>query len=122
MLALFRRAANVIARLEDALVFNGYAGYDPDRAGGSAPTPPCPSAHPDVGGTKVRGSSLGGWPSDQSLTIGTYPPARTPLQYYSALLRKATVLVNEVSDAIGLPGKSTATSVRSPWCFRKSCF
>jgi len=30
VLALFRRAANVIARLEDALVFNGFGGYDPD--------------------------------------------------------------------------------------------
>ena len=27
---MFRRAANVIARLEDALVFNGFEGYDPD--------------------------------------------------------------------------------------------
>jgi uncharacterized linocin/CFP29 family protein len=30
VLALFRRGANVLARLEDALIFNEYAGYDPN--------------------------------------------------------------------------------------------
>ena len=34
VLALFRRAANVIARLEDALIFNGYHGELPDGAAG----------------------------------------------------------------------------------------
>jgi len=35
VLALFRRAANVIARLEDALIFNGYGGYDADLPHGA---------------------------------------------------------------------------------------
>src|ERR1700732_5264378 len=46
VLTLFRRAANVIARLEDALVFNGFAGYDPDDGGTSAKLP---YRAPDVG-------------------------------------------------------------------------
>jgi hypothetical protein len=39
VLALFRRAANVVARLEDALVFNGFSGYDPDEGGAPADVP-----------------------------------------------------------------------------------
>src|SRR5437660_12878988 len=36
-LTVFRRAANIIARLEDALVFNGYKGYDPGQGGSTPP-------------------------------------------------------------------------------------
>lgn len=39
VLTLFRRAANMLARLEDALIFNGYAGYDPDADGEVPPLP-----------------------------------------------------------------------------------
>ena len=44
-LTLFRRAATIIARLEDALVFSGFKGYDPD---GGGRVRICPQ-HPNVG-------------------------------------------------------------------------
>jgi Encapsulating protein for peroxidase len=46
VLTLFRRAANVIGRLEDALVFSGYYGYDPD---GDDDAPPLPNGAAGVG-------------------------------------------------------------------------
>ena len=55
-LTLFRRAANIVARLEDALVFNGFDGYDPD-VGGTVPD--LPYGAPDVGEQMWGGSAHG---------------------------------------------------------------
>jgi hypothetical protein len=49
VLTLFRRAANIIARLEDALIFNGFAGYDPDGIPPLPPTPRLPRGAPNIG-------------------------------------------------------------------------
>jgi uncharacterized linocin/CFP29 family protein len=56
VLALFRRAANVLTRLEDAVIFNGL-GPDPMLPGRFAP-PPVPGLQPIweiTGGERVRG-------------------------------------------------------------------
>jgi hypothetical protein len=55
-LTLFRRAANIVARLEDALVFNGFAGFDPDVGGRVSDLP---HGAPDVGEEMWGGSALG---------------------------------------------------------------
>jgi len=55
-LTLFRRAANIIARLEDALVFSGYKGYDPD-VGGTVPD--LPHGAPKVGEQMWGGKAAG---------------------------------------------------------------
>ena len=55
-LTLFRRAANIIARLEDALVFSGYKGYDPD---GGGRVPDLPHGAPNVGEQMWGGKAAG---------------------------------------------------------------
>jgi hypothetical protein len=55
-LTLFRRAANIIARLEDALVFSGYKGYDPDVGGR---VPDLPHGAPNVGEEMWGGKAAG---------------------------------------------------------------
>ena len=58
VLTLFRRAANVIARLEDALVFNGFVGYDPDYPG-NAGNPALPYNSPNAGEQIWGGKAAG---------------------------------------------------------------
>jgi uncharacterized linocin/CFP29 family protein len=62
VLALFRRAANVIARLEDAWIFNGYGGYEhpelPDGAANSG-QPPLPDGPANMG-QEIRGPATDG--------------------------------------------------------------
>jgi Encapsulating protein for peroxidase len=55
-LTLFRRAANIVARLEDALVFSGFDGYDPDVGGR---VPDLPHGAPKVGEQMWGGSAQG---------------------------------------------------------------
>ena len=57
VLTLFRRAANIIARLEDALVFNGFDGYDPDDRGKRCPALPygAPNVGEQIWGGKAAG-------------------------------------------------------------------
>ena len=56
-LTLFRRAANIIARLEDALVFSGFKGYDPDVGGSGIPD--LPHGSPNVGEQMWGGKAAG---------------------------------------------------------------
>ena len=77
-LTLFRRAANIIARLEDALVFSGYKGYDPD-VGGTVPD--LPHGAPNVGEQMWGGKAAGllinsnAWRRTPTLT----PPKNIPI-------------------------------------------
>ena len=91
-LTLFRRAANIVARLEDALVFNGYKGYDPD-GGGSAP--PLPYGAPDKGEQMWGGRASGLLIDANDVTT----PALTPP--HSEPVPDGNGLVKAVSDSIG---------------------
>jgi len=77
VLTLFRRAANVIARLEDALVFNGFAGYDPDDDGNPADLP---YRAPDVG-EQIWGGKASGLLIDSNdwRTPSLTPPENVPI-------------------------------------------
>lgn len=93
VLALFRRAANVIARLEDALVFNGFAGYDPDDGGNVAALPyNSPDAGEQIWGGKAAGLLIDGnnWGAP-TLT----PPKNVPID------NDGNSLVDGVVEAIG---------------------
>ena len=96
VLTLFRRAANVLARLEDALVFNGYAGYDPDLMP-PRPVPPLPRGAPDVG------EQIWGGTAAQGLLIDSNdqndPPKLTPPNKIA--VSGGNGLVDGVVDAIG---------------------
>ncbi len=100
VLALFRRAANVIARLEDALVFNGFAGYDPDDPG-NAGDPALPYNSPDAG-EQIWGGEAAGLLIDANDT-GTPPgthPSLTPTDTVG-VSNDGNSLVDGVVTAIG---------------------
>jgi uncharacterized linocin/CFP29 family protein len=83
--ALFRRAANVLARLEDAVVFNGQAGPGQGPASAGADLPPVWEI---LGGQKSRGL-LAPDASERAPVSGASPAAL------------GEALVSAVSDAIG---------------------
>jgi uncharacterized linocin/CFP29 family protein len=87
VLALFRRAANVLARLEDAVIFNGLV-PDPTVPGRFAPpaVPGLQRIWEITGGERVRGLLD---PANRLITVGPPPPAR------------GSRLVSAVSRAIG---------------------
>jgi uncharacterized linocin/CFP29 family protein len=86
-LALFRRAANVLARLEDAVVFRGLV----QPGGPGTPVVPAAGAPPPIwqitGGEALRGLLD---PANQPVVVGPPPPNR------------GERLVRAVSQAIGL--------------------
>jgi uncharacterized linocin/CFP29 family protein len=86
-LAVFRRAANVLARLEDAVVFNGLS----QPGGLGTPVAPTWGAPPQIweitGGELLRGLLD---PANQPVVVGNPPPSR------------GERLVTAVSQAIGI--------------------
>ena len=89
-LALFRRAANIVARLEDAIVFRGLT-PDPAVPGGLAPPPSARKGLPEIWQITGASEARGLWTQRQpSITI-----PRTPID------ERAQQLVRAISDAIG---------------------
>lgn len=96
VLTLFRRAANVLARLEDALIFNGYEGYDPDGIPPPPPPPPLPRGAPNIG-EQIWGGAAQGLLIDAN--DQNNPPALTPPHQIPVF--GGNGLVDGVVDAIG---------------------
>ena len=96
-LMLFRRAANIVARLEDALVFSGFEGYDPDVGGR---VPHLPHGAPNVG-EQMWGGSAHGLLIDRN---HVRPPKLTPP--HREQVNGGDGLVKAVTKSIGyLEGK-----------------
>jgi uncharacterized linocin/CFP29 family protein len=91
VLALFRRAANVLARLEDAVVFRGLA-LDATAQGGVAPPAGIAGLPPIWQITGAR-EARGIWQSP--------PPGRSIVAPAAPLEKQGGELVTAVSDAIG---------------------
>jgi uncharacterized linocin/CFP29 family protein len=93
VLALFRRAANVVARLEDAVVFRGLA-PDPANPGGFAPPPGGLVGLPRIwqisGALAARGLWSRAAPPPQRIRIRLMPP-----------VTRGNRLVSAISAAIG---------------------
>ena len=97
-LTLFRRAANIIARLEDALVFNGFEGYDPDEhddddGNGAALPYGSPNRGEQIWGGRADGLVIS---ANDFQTHTLTPPESKPVRDGDG-----NGLVKAVSDAIG---------------------
>jgi Encapsulating protein for peroxidase len=92
-LTLFRRAANIVARLEDALVFNGFAGYDPDDDGSGWTLP---YGAPDRGEQIWGGTAKGLLIDSSDVTTPTLTP-----RYNVPVTDDGNKLVDGIVTAIG---------------------
>jgi uncharacterized linocin/CFP29 family protein len=94
-LAVFRRAANVLARLEDAVVFRGLA-PDPANPGGFAP-PAGIGGLPGIWGITGALDAQGIW----RLLPPLPPPGRSIVIPAMPIVGRSERLVTAISDAIG---------------------
>ncbi|HEY3621630.1 MAG TPA: encapsulin [Roseiarcus sp.] len=94
-LAVFRRAANVLARLEDAVVFRGLA-PDPANPGGFAP-PAGIGGLPGIWGITGALDAQGIW----RLLPPLPPPGRAIVIPAMPIVGRSERLVTAISDAIG---------------------
>jgi uncharacterized linocin/CFP29 family protein len=91
VLALFRRAANVLARLEDAVIFNGLAPtFDPNNPWAPPRGAPQPPIWRITGGERIPGLYD---PANYLVPLGAPPPPRTE-RLVTAVARAIGVLEN----------------------------
>ena len=108
VLALFRRAANVIARLEDALVFNGFRRIRPGRPR-KCGFRICPTAAPNVGEQIWGGKAAGLLIEPNSTGAPTTNPTPQNIEVYN----DGNDVVVQGSPAIGdLEGKRPLRAIR----------